>query len=50
MRVFTTCPDCGLPVEATEFNEEQDLYNPCPICGATLKDQETGECVFCRRS
>ena len=47
MKSFTTCPECGLPVEEP-FNEEQDLYSPCPICGATLKDQETGECVFCR--
>lgn len=42
-----TCPDCGMPMDE-EIPQEQ-LINPCPMCGASLKDGETGECVFCRR-
>ena len=39
------CPDCGMPVETPMENR----INPCPDCGATLRDQETGECVMCQK-
>ena len=46
-RVPYVYPACRLkpgkhPIEA-------DLVNPCAICGATLRDVETKECVFCRQ-
>jgi len=25
----------------------ENRINPCPDCGATLRDLETGECVMC---
>lgn len=40
------CPDCGMPV-GFETPVEYRI-NPCPDCGATLRDVETGECVMCK--
>jgi len=42
------CPDCGMPHEVRPFKIHMaNDINPCPKCGATLRDQETGECVYC---
>ena len=35
-----TCPECGQEIEVNESMREATLSHGCPVCGATVADED----------